>query len=864
MDHLNFDRIKIEDRERRRRRGGFPVDLPSKNYATHGGFIKKSIDNNIAAINEKSKKLGFNPYLVLKIELEEGVSFQDSEEEKLELFGLKIIDKESNQIQVVFSEDVDLAIFKEELETYKSGQIAVTKIKNEDLFCKIKSISEWSREDRLQLDLEKIRKGSYIDVYLWVFDSIEVSRQKMTEFSQYVSNISGRVCDSYVGQSVVVARVQLNGDILENILQNPLVYKVEDITKISITNRKINDIRSINIDDIEYENSHLDPDKSASICVIDSGVFQQHPLLKGVIGDSKTFYLNEELEDTSDDISGHGTKVASVCAYGDFKYNQKFIPEIYIHNAKIHNGEYEDIGNLWKIEVEKQIGNFTFQNIDAFMEYQEGIADFDTLIQSFPSDKRPYLKMVYSKYAGMYEKLIPTQMRQVVKYFYDNYGCRIYNLSQGDGDSTYSGGKPKAWACVLDELQNEFDIIFVVSAGNYFYEKYNDFENIQDEYPRYFYNSNTCKIIEPANSVSSVTVGAIANSEDIYNSLERLNKFPISKIDEISSISRVGPGVLNSIKPDFIAYGGDRAVEIDFQRRKKPSINIGLSKLLFNNDNSGLYAWGIGTSFAAPYVSHIIGKILNKYPESSNNLVRAILASSSSFPSQLESVVEGFVGNSSVNNVEFKYRGNNNYARMLHYVAGYGFPSLESCTDSLENRVVLIADINKEEELIKVNTMHVFSIPLPEEFRRANGKKRVIVSLAFNPKVKNTRLDYMGVSMDYKLIKGLSREDVIHIYESQRGNPETIEIQPRYECNLEPGITIRSKGTLQKSIFEFSRDSNFNGQDLFLVVNAKKEWDETPQKYAVVVALESEDEELRMYNTIKNRLEQRVRARTRT
>ncbi|WP_102398927.1 S8 family peptidase [Haloimpatiens massiliensis] len=862
MDHLNFDRVKIEDRERRKRKG-FGVDIPSKNYTTHGSYIEKSIDNNINAISEKSKKLGFNPYLVLKIELEDGVSFQDGEEEKLELFGLKIIDKESNQIQVVFSEDIDLAIFKEELEKYKTGQIAVTKIKNEDLFCKIKSVSEWSREDRIALDLEKIKDGSYIDIYLWVFETIDISKQKMTEFSRYISNNAGRVCDSYVGQSVVVARVQLRGDILEKILEHPLVYKVEDITRISVINRDISNIKNISIDEIEYDNNYLNPDKSTSICVIDSGVFQQHPLFNGVIGDSKTFYLNDELEDNSDDISGHGTKVASICAYGDFKYNQKFIPQIYIHNAKIHNGQYEDVDNLWKNEVEKQIGNFTFENIDAFMEYQDGAIDFDTLLQSFEEGKRPYLKMVYSKYASMYEKLIPTQMRQIVEYFYDNYDCRIYNLSQGDGESAYNGGKPKAWACVLDELQNEYDINFVVSSGNYCYEEKNNFESILDEYPRYFYNSNACKIIEPANSVSSITVGAIATAEDVYNSLERLNKVPISKQGQISSITRVGPGVGNSIKPDFIAYGGDRGIEIDFSGRKRPINNIGLSKLLFNNDNSGLYAWDVGTSFAAPYVSYIIGKILNKYPKSSNNLVRAILASSSRFPAQIISAVEQVIGSGHCYNDEFKYRGNNNYAKVLHYTAGYGFPSLENCTDSLENRVVLMADINKEEDLLKIDTMHVFSIPLPEEFRKANGKKRVVVSLAFNPKVKNTRLDYMGVSMNYKLIKGLSREAVIEIYESQKGKSETINIQPRYECNLEPGTTIRSKGTLQKSVFEFTKDSNFNGQDLFLVVNAKKEWDETPQKYAVVVALESEDESLEMYNTVKNRLEQRVQARSR-
>lgn len=769
MDHLIFGRVKIADKERRKG-PGFPSKV-NKDYGKHGLDIQTTLDNEIQKVKEKSAKFEFNPYLVLKIELEDNVQFTDDEEEKLELYGLKIIDKESNKLQVVFSQDIELNVFRDELLAYKNGEIAKTRVKNEDLFSKIKEISEWSKDDRLSFDINEIKKQKYIDVYLWVFDNEKNSKEAMAEFVSYVSENNAVVCDNYVGNSVVIARVRLNGDldVVDKIVEHPLVYKVDLISKLNISMSSISDIKNISLDDIHFDNSLLDPDVSASICVIDSGIYAQHPLFRGVIGDSATFYLDREVEDDSNDISGHGTGVASICEYGDFEYNQSFEPQIYIHNAKIHNGQYDNIIDLWQREVRNQIGEFSDETIELIDRYYSNEIEFEEVIESFNSDEKPYVKMVYSKYAGMYEKLIPTQMREIVEYFYNTYGCKIYNLSQGDLDNVYSGDKPKAWACVLDELQNRYDILFVVSSGNYIYNQGKQFGNVLEEYPRYFFNREECRIIEPANSVTSITVGGIATSENVYNTMERVNKLPISKKGELASITRVGPGVGKSIKPDFIAYSGDIGVECNVLGRKNITENIGLSKLIFNNNINGLFTWDKGTSFAAPYISHLAACILNRYHDVSCNLIRAIIASSAVINDKL------CVNNLNMKNEvedaldEFKYRGKNNELIMKYFTCGYGFPNKEKCLESLDYRVVLLADIKDDGEALVPDNMHIFEIPLPNEFKKIKGKKRVIISLAFNPKVKNTRIDYMGVSMGFKLIKGKSIEEVIKIYESQKG-----------------------------------------------------------------------------------------------
>lgn len=862
MEHIKFSRVRIDDRERKKRKG-FGNAPPNKNNCEQAVFLINSLDNQIEDTIEKSEKFEFQPYLVMKLELEPGYTLSEKDEEKLEYFGVKIIDKETKELQILFADDLKLDNFKKALDNYKQGKIARTKIEHQDLFSIIKSIREWSKEDRIGFDIKNIKNGDYIDCYLWVFDTTDKSKQKMNEFKKFVSNNNARICDTYIGESVVLARIKLSNNILNKILEHPLVYKIEDIPKFDILHNTIVSTRKICIDEINYDTSKLNPDKSSSICIIDSGIFMQHPLLRGVIGDSKTFYCSEEYESSTNDFDGHGTKVASICEYGNFSYNDEFIPKIYLFNAKIHDGQYTNTFDLWKKEVSEQLGEFSWKTNQIIMKFEDEEITFEELISYFPKEQQPYLKMIYSKYDDFYEKLIPNQMKEIVEYFYGEYGCRIFNLSQGSIDYIYDGLKPKAWACVLDELQNLYDIVFIVSTGNYCYELYNNYNDIFSKYPTYFYKNKECRIIEPANSSTSITVGSIAISNEVYQVPGRLARLSITSKDDISSITRIGPGVMNAIKPEFVAYGGDRAVSVQILGEAKPIFNQGLSKLLFNNDNEGIFTWDIGTSFAAPYISHILGCFLNLYPESSNNLMRAIIASASEIPENLKRQIQEVTFKEEGLQKEFLFKDKNNYNKLLYYTAGYGYPDKKLCLNSLENRIVLMADIKSDEDAIKPDNMHIFEIPLPKEFRESSGKKKVKVSLAFNPPVKNTRLDYIGVTMDYKLVKGKTKKEVIDAFESQKGKKELMFIENKYICDLIPGITIRGNGTLQKSTFEFTRNTNFDNDNLYLVVNSKKNWSDKPQRYAIVVVLESEDKDLRIYNQIKNRIEQTITTRIR-
>lgn len=866
MEHIKFTKVELPAKERRKR-SGFPQGV-KKDYTKHGDALIFQIENQTKESLSIAKEYKFSPYLVVKVELEKEASLTDENINKLESMGLKVIDVENKELMVLFADDYELREFKSALNNYKNGVLARTKVENEDLFAIIKSVSRWGNDDRKGQDLDQLKSIDYIDCYLWVFDFLDETRKKSEELIEDAKAHSIKYCDKYISQSVAIVRFKIAQSEIDYFLSHPLIYRIDKIPDYQIKRSERAVIKSINLSDINYSTEYLN-DSSPSICVIDSGILSGHPLIKDCMGDGKTFYTTEGYSPNENDIDGHGTMVAGICEYGLVDVNSTFAPRIRLFNAKIHDGSY--IGDYYLCLNELQQ-----ENIDLSMEQQDllyryfnrelSIAEiFETINLS---KRREETKSIILKYTNLHEKLIPTQMREIVEYFYTLYGCRVFNLSQGDLLYPYNDGKPRAWTCVLDELQNEYDVLFIISTGNYNYLiSYDSSEEIVKNYPKYFYENNYARIIDPAASITSVTVGGLANSSVPFSSQdEHLQTLTISKENEISSITRVGPGIGKSVKPEFVAHSGDAVFNT---LSKNITKNIGLQILSLSNNlsDNGLFCWDYGTSFAAPYISHIAALVSEKYPEASNNLLRAILACSAKIPNEIEKQIDDILAkNVAPDTFEKHYKHNVKGTiclhrnKILHYTAGYGYPSKTLAVDSFENHVVLMADMKKT-NAIESDKTHIFEIPIPEEFVNAHGKKRIIVALAYNPEVRKTRLDYAGCNMSFELIRGQNLQQVYSVCSSQAGIENKAErFAKKYVCAMNGcGKTLREYGTLQKGIFEFTRSDY--GESYYLVVDCKKNWSLQTQNYAIAVTYETTDESVQLYSLIRNRIRSRERER---
>jgi hypothetical protein len=441
------------------------------------------------------------------------------------------------------------------------------------------------------------------------------------------------------------------------------------------------------------------------------------------------------------------------------------------------------------------------------------------------------------------EALITTQMREAIEYFTNNYGCRIFNLSLGDDNLPYRGGKVSPWASILDTLERELNIVIVVSAGNFAYQLQG--EEFADahlhRYPRYLLEDDA-RIIEPATGSIVLSVGALAHSANVPPG-RNVEVRPISQEGEPSPFTRSGPGLGGAVKPELCDFGGNQVY--DGTLRQVVALNELSVVSTHRNYLQRLFATDVGTSFAAPRVAHLAARLLGALPDASANLVRALLVSSASVPEQAVARLSP-LGNDAVSRV-----------------CGFGRPDFESAMFSQEDRVVLLGQSE-----LGHDRFHVYEIPIPEEFLVGRSLRSIDVTLAYDPPVRHSRFDYLGAKMSFRLIRGRTLEQVIRAFQTQAANPNPVDslTSTSWNCSMKPGPEAREGGTIQRAVFEMRQPPRpVYGDTYHLVVRCEKKWarpEHAPQRYAIVVVLRQEGA-IELYQHVSQRVRTAVRARVR-
>lgn len=465
----------------------------------------------------------------------------------------------------------------------------------------------------------------------------------------------------------------------------------------------------------------------------------------------------------------------------------------------------------------------------------------------------PYLQVFSARVtneAGNFDdtQLVETQMREAIDYFHRNYGCRVFNVSLGDRLRPFPGDRVSAWAATLDELARRLNVVIVVSAGNYFYVPKDTAprETPLTEYPQYLFQSDA-RILSPAEAVNVLTVGALARNGAPLAS-ERYSTDPSYQVlghaFEPSPFTCSGPGVEEGIKPDLCDIGGASTIDLRTGYCRWDDPGVACVTLNRSFVQEGLFKFGSGTSLAAPRVAYSAARIIDQYPQASANLVRALLAASAVVPQQARDLLKD--------------------ERRILQLCGYGRPDVDAALSSTDERVVLVA-----EEKIQADTFHIFEVPLPPEFLNTHGRRSISVTLAFDAPVRYTRLDYAGTKMQFRLLRGLSLDSVFQALSKKRpGDAELVGIPNWASCKMEPGIRMRSRGTLQRGIHSIQHNPD-HGEPYYLVVECQRRWagDEAyPQRYALAVALEHSRRGVQLYQAVSLRAraieQERVRVRS--
>jgi subtilase family protein len=770
-DHLRLVRLP-ERLERRKHGGGRP---PQRNFAAHATKLRSELD---AAINiQQQRRPEFiDPSLILRVQMTGALLEQDWEQ-----LGLTVLATDADRTLVLFSSSDDMREFRDKLAAYQSGPPAGQKGAPHNAFIStIDAIGTVEPRDRIGARLRedgfvdptdfRPQASFLVDVELWDLGIRKMRESRLEQIGIYIKAHKGEVLDQYVGPSITMARVRVQGTILQTLLTVEDIATIDLPAQADVTPSEAYDLV---LDELPPLNA-VDDDMPV-IGIVDSGI-NEHPLIADIIVGG----IGVPASLGSADDFGHGTRVGGVAVFGDLR-------------AQLSAGKLDRGARLCSAKVVNEHGNF--------------------------DDRR----------------LVPSQMRDAITTLHARFNCRVFVIALGDRTRPYDGGKVGTWAATLDELARELDVLIVVSAGNRNPRGGTRLEQAVTEYPQYLLEDAN-RFFEPAGALNVITVGALAHGEGLDASLaEDVRVRPITRRNEPSPFSRVGPGIAGATKPDLVDVGGTLVFDAVLARlrRGEDLASAGVLTLhhLFLNR---LFTAGSGTSYAAPRVAFSAAQILSRFPKASANLMRSLLIGAAGIPDACRERM-GLLGDDAI-----------------RAVCGHGQVDLERAAFSDDARVVLYT----EDELL-IDHFAVYHVPIPEPFQTEQGERSIRVTLAYDPPVRHTRANYAGVGMSFRLVRGCKPTLIFDHYRKRAKAEGPFPPLPgRFDCPLLPGPQAREKSTVQCATTTFKRNIKDYGNDYYLVVRCEGGWAASfanRQRFAVVVEI-SHKAQVQLYERIRQRI----------
>lgn len=289
----------------------------------------------------------------------------------------------------------------------------------------------------------------------------------------------------------------------------------------------------------------------------------------------------------------------------------------------------------------------------------------------------------------------------------------IINLSVNNAYTLYDRSTVSPVTILLDELSHDYNCMFVISAGNM--DEVNDFYHQGIRYPDYYNLPNT-SIFAPADSVNNLSVGAIAYQETSDSIAPRENPSPITRRG--FEDKRFG-----FIKPDLVHYDSNCIPNGGYLEPEYNGPNVATGDTGTTNN--------IGTSFAAPLISHELGILASYYPTYRAQTLKGLLVHFAQIPDNIPTTMT---------------------PERVTSLLGHGQTRLDDALNSLNTASTIVV-----EDKIPIKSTKKLSIPIPSGLAGSHSLRlRIRATLAYsippNPKDAST---YSPITLTAKV----SRDD---------------------------------------------------------------------------------------------------------
>lgn len=694
---------------------------------------------------------------------------------------------------------------------YQNGETLIRgqgKFKN--LFSQLKDIHKWDSRDRfsdtgiieilkqeLELNPEKIN----IEMQLWYRKNVEDRRKASHAVALYIQELGGSILDEKEFPEIDYHGLlaQCSAESIKKMIEekNCSILDADQIMFFKATGQAMAPFVDLDEENNEEQNLITQPNdnnlptENPVIALLDGVPMQNHNLLSNrlVIYDPENYtsrYVVDQMV--------HGTMMASIILHGDLEHQ---LPE-----------------SKYKLYV------------------RPIMVPESSIRECIPHDK-------------LFVDVLHKAVLDIVNNE-DTRSIRIINLSIGDISKPFmTMMSPEAK--MLDYLSEKYNLLFLVSSGNYArvveldmdvasFKKLTDRQKAKETYKFIDDHKLEYRILAPSESINAITTGSINKDYSIpINANDRQLLVP----DNYPSIySRFGGGYGRSIKPDCLNSGGRimySNMPVDSMEANlrpivleaKPGIKVAYPGSINN------VKYSRGTSHANAMSSRMCSDLLtvlrnnpnlNIPPEYEAVALKAMFIHSCQW-GDLGKGMEDYLGH-------VKYHTKENLAKWI----GFGVPNFDFASNCTDQKVSLIGI-----DTIRQNEIVTFSFPLPPSLISQHIDKRLTITLAWMSPISNNG-NYRMAKLSFN-----SDKDNLNLDISEYDN------------------NIIKRGTVIHQVFGGDKASAFNDGDKLKIVVAcaKNEKLTSSVKFALVATLEiPENSQFNIYQEVETRLKQQVRTST--